>query len=135
MEKQKKVIDSSVIVKWYAKEEDFEKAIKLKEEYLSEKIILIAPSLVMIEVLNAMKYKKENNIPLEKINNSLWEMQLNIEGINESTLNKTSEIALKYNISIYDALYVTIAQLHGCPLITADKGLYGIPNVIPLEKT
>jgi len=47
---------------------------------------------------------------------------------------KTIENSVKYNITIYDALYVTLAQIHGTFLITADKKLYKIPNVIALEK-
>ena len=47
---------------------------------------------------------------------------------------KTIENSVRYNITVYDALYITLAQIHGTFLVTADKGLYKVPNVIALEK-
>ena len=134
MEKQKKVIDASVIVKWFLNEENSEKALKIREDHILEKTILIIPELTFIEILNALRYKGTNVQRLLDVNKSLWEMQFKVEKINSFILDKAIENSIKYNITIYDSLYVTIAQIHGTSLITADKELLKIPNSISLDK-
>lgn len=133
MEKQKKVIDASVIVKWFLNEENSEKALKIREDHILEKTILIIPELTFIEILNALKYKGANVQRLLDVNKSLWGMQFKVEKINSFILDKAIENAIKYNITIYDSLYVTIAQIYGTSLITADKELLKIPNSISLD--
>ena len=134
MEKQKKVIDASVVVKWFLNEECSKEALKIREDHIFGEVNLIIPELAFMEVLNALRYKKVDIKRLLEVNKSLFEEQFQIEKINYSVLNKAVENSIKYGITIYDSLYVTIAQLHGAFLITADSELYKIPNVIALDK-
>ena len=39
-------------------------------------------------------------------------------------MDEAIEIALRYQRSAYDALYVALALQEGCPLVTADRRLY-----------
>ncbi len=134
MEKQAKVLDASVVVKWFSEEENSDKAINLKESYLNGEIILIIPILTKIEILNALRYKKNSEEYLKKVNEDLENLQIKIAEINNNLLDKAVEISLKYNLTIYDSIYVAIAQLYGCQLITADKELFKIPDVVDLGK-
>ncbi len=134
MERQAKILDASVIVKWFAEEISTDKALKLKEEYLSEKIDIIIPEFAFLEVLNSLRYKKNNERGLLKISKDLFNIDFKVEKINEIILNKAVSISMQYNITIYDSVYIALSQIYGCPLITADKELYNIPNIIPLEK-
>jgi predicted nucleic acid-binding protein len=134
MEKPEKVIDASVVVKWFINEENSDKSIKIREDHISRKYTLIVPELMFLEVINTLRYKGFNIEKIFYINKSLWEFQFKIQKINNLLLDKAINVAIKNNISIYDAVYVTLAQLYGTFLITADKELYKIPNVIPLEK-
>ena len=134
MERQKKIIDASIAVKWFLNEENSDKALNLKDSFLKGELILIAPDLIVLEVLNALRYNKQKERELIRANKDIFELNLNLIKINDVLLIKTIENSIKYNITIYDSLYVTIAQLHGAPLISADKKLYKIPNVIALEK-
>ena len=61
-------------------------------------------------------------------------MNLRFEKITKSIIDKAIEVSFKYKITIYDAIYVALAQIEDCELITADSELYKIPNVVPLEK-
>ena len=135
MEKQKKVLDASVIVKGFVKEIDSDKAIKLINAHVNKEILIIVPPLLSIEVLNSFRFKNKDIDYLKKINKDLKEFQFKIEETNDSILNKAIEISLENNITIYDSIYVAIAQMNGCPLITADTELYKIPNVLPLKET
>lgn len=135
MEKQKTlVLDASVTVKWFLNEENSDKAINLKESFLRGDLLIIAPDLITLEILNALRYNKKKEKEIVMANKDIFELGLNLIRVNNELLSKTIENSIKYNITIYDALYITLAQIHGTFLITADKALYKIPNVIALEK-
>lgn len=134
MERQEKVIDASVIVKWFLDEKDSDKARILRTELAKENLILIVPDLLFLEVLNTLRYKMVKKDGLIEANEILSGLGLKIGRISKEIMSKVIENSIKYNITIYDAVYVTLAQMYGTFLITADKGLYKIPNVIALEK-
>jgi len=133
MEKQEKVIDASVIFKWFSQEEHSDKAIILLKEHVNQEIRLIIPDFAIIEVINALRYKK-NSEEISNANKDIWGLQLKIEKINKDTLEKAITLALKNNLTIYDSIYVAISQLLSVPLITSDAELFKLPNVIPLDK-
>lgn len=134
MEKQKKVVDASVILKWFSSEEDSDKALKIRDEHLSKESILIVPNFLVLEIMNALRYKEKDEKKVKEANKALQNIQLNIKPLTKELVDKAIENAYEHNITIYDALYVSLAQFNGCPLITADKELYKISNVIPLEE-
>ncbi len=132
MAREKKVIDASVVAKWFLNEPDSEKAIQLRTDHLSGNVLLIAPDLVFSEVLNALRYKGYGKNALEKTNTALWDIQLHIERTNPFFLQHAIRMALQHNLSIYDALYAALAQMHGCPLVTADEKLSKLPFAVKL---
>lgn len=135
MEKQKTlVVDASVAVKWFVNEENSNKALELKESFLKRQIELIAPDFIILEILNALRYNKKKESELVRANKDLFELSINLKRLNDLLSAKAIENSIKYSITIYDALYVTLAQIHGTFLITSDKALYKIPNVIALEE-
>ncbi|MEK6830022.1 MAG: type II toxin-antitoxin system VapC family toxin [Nanoarchaeota archaeon] len=134
MERQKKVIDASVVFKWFDEEKDSDKALRIKENLLKGDLILIVPDLIILEVLNALRYKKKNEKELNKASQYLFDVGFKIELLNMDIISKAIENSVRYSITIYDALYVALAQIYGAVLITADEKLYKIPNVIALEK-
>jgi len=135
MEKQKKVLDASVIAKLFTNEQFCEKAIEIVEDYTKGNFEIIVPDLLFIEVTNALRYKNNSQEILKKINKRLWDLEFKVERINETLLEKAIQISLEYNLTIYDAIYVAVAQLNSAQLITADSALFKIPSVISLDKT
>ena len=129
MERQKKVVDASVLFKLYSNEIGSDKAIMLREAHIRGDFILVVPELVFLEVLNALRYKKATSEVLMHVTKELTDFQLHVERISEFLLEKAIAAALKYNLSIYDASYVALAQIHGIELVTADKALSKVPNV------
>ncbi|HLC31475.1 MAG TPA: type II toxin-antitoxin system VapC family toxin [Candidatus Nanoarchaeia archaeon] len=134
MERQKTLIDASIIVKWFTEEENTEKAIQLQKEHIQRTRILVIPKLAYLEVLNTLRYKKRDKETLQQVNEALEELNFEIEPITKEHREKTIELALKLNLTIYDALYLTLAQYLNIPLITADKKLATLPESITLEK-
>ena len=134
MEKQAQVLDASVIVKWFVNEIDTDKAVELWNKHASDEVKIIVPSLIFLEVINSLRYKGNSEETLIEINKTLWNSDLKIEPISEQLVQHAIILAKKYDLTIYDAIYVSLAQLHGCSLVTSDKELYKIPNAIPLNK-
>lgn len=123
MARQKKIVDASVIVKWFSEEIGTPNALKIKEDHIEGNILILIPELALIEILNALIYKGENKEVLEKVVKDLFELQLYIEKLNPFLLQKAIELSLSKNLSLYDAIYAALAQIHGCALATADKKL------------
>ena len=135
MESQKTlIIDASVMVKWFLNEENSDKARVIRSDLEKGNISIIVPELLFLEIPNSLRYNKVKEKNILAANKILFEAGFRIAQLNEGVMSKTIENSVKYNITIYDALYVTLAQIHGTFLITADKELYRIPNVISLEK-
>ncbi len=135
MERQKTLIaDASVIVKWFLNEENSDKARVIRSNLERGNISLIVPELLFLEISNSLKYNKISEKNIIIANKILFDAGFIVFKLNEEIMLKAIENSVRYNITIYDALYITIAQLHGVFMITADKELYKIPNVIALEK-
>ena|SRR3989344_2537530 len=130
MAAEKKVADASVIVKLFVHEEHSDIAIDLLQKHSKGEVLLIVPELLFLEVLNALRYKHQDKEALVKVNKQLWELQFRVERLNSFLLAQASAIALEKNLSIYDAVYVALAQNFGVPLITADKALKNISNAV-----
>ncbi len=136
MEKQKTlVIDASVMVKWFLNEEYSDKARLIKSDLEKGDISIIVPEFLFLEIINSLKYNKVKEKNILAANKILFEAGFTVVRLNDAIISKTIENSIKHNITVYDALYVTLAQIHGTFLITADKELYKVPNVIALEKT
>lgn len=134
MARQKTVIDASVIVKWFVDEEGTEEALKLRTDHIEGKILIAVPELLFLEVLNALRYKGTTIKKINEANNALWDIQLHIEKTNKFLLEKANELAIKHDLSLYDAIYLTLAILNGSPLITADKELAKAKNALLMTK-
>jgi predicted nucleic acid-binding protein len=119
------VIDASVAAKWFIPEEDSDKASKILQEYADGKIELYAPDLLIYEVINVMRYRPD--IDEEALANnvdSLFKLQLNLIPPSPDITSEAAAKAKLFNLSVYDACYIAIAEALSANLITADEKLY-----------
>ena len=134
------VVDASVIVKWFLhhQEADRDKAVALRDLHISGRSTIYVPELAFLEVLNAIRFsskadEEDGKTALE----ALQDLNLESKSASGDLLRKTNAIAWAYKITIYDALYVAMAEQIGYPLITADeamvKKLRGHSIVVPLR--
>jgi predicted nucleic acid-binding protein len=141
MAREKVVVDASVVVKWFLEEAYSDKALLLRDKYISGQIRLASPSIMPYEVLNALRYSgvysKEELAgvvrSLERYGIELWELR---RGYGE----RVAEVAIELDISIYDAGYAALAQITNARLVTADeeimtkaKNLIDVKHVKDLE--
>ena len=133
------VVDASVLTKWFMEEEDRDRALGLRELHTSGRSTLFVSELTFLEILNAIRYgpkaKEEDGAEALHV---LQNLHLQVKPTDFELLRKANAIAWAYKITIYDALYVALAEKVGYPLITADeamvKKLKGHSIVVPLQE-
>jgi predicted nucleic acid-binding protein len=135
------VLDASVIVKWFLhhQEADRDKALALRDLHVAGRSKIHIPRLALLEVLNAIRFNsKAEEADGDAALEALQDLQLEVNSGDINVLRKTNAIAWAYKITIYDALYVALAEQIGYPLITADeamvKKLHGHSIVVPLRE-
>jgi len=135
------VVDASVLVKWflYQQEADRERALALRELHISGRSMIHIPELALLEVSNAVRFspkakEEDGEVALE----ALQDLHLQTKPLDFDLMRKANAIAWAYRITIYDALYVALAEQVGYPFITADevmvKKLKGHSIVVPLKE-
>ena len=135
------VVDASVIVKWflYHQEADRDRALVLRDLHISGRSIIYVPQLALLEVLNAIRFspkatEEDGGMALE----ALQDLNLKSKAADRDLLRKTNAIAWAYKITMYDAVYVALAEQLGFPFITADdvmvKKFKGHSIVVPLRE-
>jgi predicted nucleic acid-binding protein len=135
------VVDASVIVKWFLhhQEADRDRALALRDLHISGRSTIYVPRLALLEVLNAIRFSpKADEEAGEMALETLQDLHLETNAADVSLLRKANAIAWAYKTTIYDALYVALAEQVGYPLITADdvmvKKLKGHSIVLPLRE-
>ncbi len=129
MERQKKIIDASVLVKIFSEEENSKEATDLIHKYAEKEIIVIVPEFVFLEVTNALRYKKNTIESIQKSSEELLNFQLKIKRLNKDIIKNSIKIAIENDFTIYNSVYIALTETYNCELITADKELAKVPNV------
>lgn len=126
------IIDASVAVKWLLPEEGAIQAARLIE--LGEE--LAAPELIYPEVGNvlwkrSMRGELEGN-EVTSLLELFWKAPLIIVPLSRELLLAASEIAVCWQRSFYDSIYLATAFLEQNTLITADLKLVNALNGTPI---
>lgn len=117
------VVDASVVIKWFANEQNSEEALLLKEAYAKGLEDLFAPCILPFEVLNGLKYTYNlGERELKEVSKILSDFQITLYDI-ESMRDEVVAISQTYGISIYDSAYVALGKLLGDKVYTADEKL------------
>jgi predicted nucleic acid-binding protein len=135
------VVDASILVKWFLHQQDAdrERALALRELHVSGRSTLFIPQLALLEVLNVVRFspkakEEDGELALE----ALQDLHLETKPLEPDLLRKANAIAWAYKITIYDALYVALAEQVGYPFITSDetmiRKLTGHSIVLPLRE-
>lgn len=135
------VVDASVLVKWFLhhQEADRDRALALRDLHISGRTTIYIPRLALLEILNAIRFNpKADEETGEAVLEALQDLNLEIKPGDVDVLRKANAIAWAYKITVYDALYVALAEQVGYPLITADemmvKKLKGHSIVVALQE-
>ena len=118
------VLDASVVIKWFQEEENSDQAVSIQKQHSAGENTIIVPDLLFYEVANVLRYKKE--VTQETITNVLdflHKAELRSFALSPIELREVIIFARMYDITVYDALYVVLAQQLKCSFVTADRNL------------
>lgn len=118
------LLDSSVILKWFLKEDGADTAIQYRRLSKRGKIDVAISEFSFYELANVLRFNK--NMTQEKVHRAISDVAqagLPILPFDITALHIAIESAYEYDISIYDAYFVAQADLEGMRLVTADQRL------------
>ena len=119
------IVDASVILSAFFPDEEQAQAQALIREHVTGRVTLVAPTLLLYEVTNAVVQAWRRG----RISDELTgEILTSFEGL-EITLRPVTwqqmlPFALRFDRSAYDAAYLALAEASEQSLITADRRLY-----------
>lgn len=121
------IIDASVALKWFFEnEDDQDKANILLQNIRDGKLQLVVPDIWWYEITNVFRSSiKSGKMSLKNVKMHLKDLrELNLVTVDFiSIMDLTCQIAVKLDISVYDASYVVLAKSQKYPFYTADKKL------------
>jgi predicted nucleic acid-binding protein len=126
------VIDAGVVVKWFIPESESTLAHQLLDRYLHGVDTPIAPDLVIAECANVLWRRcRQGDISAEEARDSVVDLvTLNISQVPATSLVQAAlALALQHQRTVYDALYLALAQQRRCALITADERFFNALQV------
>jgi len=129
------VLDSSVVIKWFRRYEVLrEQALQLRQAYLDGHLFIHVPDLLIYEIANVLRYKPDmDETKVQQALQSLFDMRIGIEHIEPEATARAVEMAYSYDITVYDTVFVALAEQLEADFITVDgellQKLHNIPYV------
>ncbi|MFQ5829989.1 MAG: type II toxin-antitoxin system VapC family toxin [Candidatus Methylomirabilia bacterium] len=125
------VVDASVAIKWALPEVHSDAARRL----LDAGYALLVPDLFFAEVGNTLWQRaRRGEVTTEEARTTLQAFvgaSLEVHSC-KSLMALAFDLALRTRQSVYDGLYLSVAILRGCQLVTADRRLYDTVKESPL---
>src|SRR5229473_6193391 len=128
------VVDTSIVIKWVIDETDSSIAVALLARWISEGLIILAPSLLAYEITNVLYQRlRKGSITLDEAEDALQYVllrELKLDTSQNYALSKRA-MAFAYQFSLpatYDAHYLALAERENCEFWTADARLLNALN-------
>jgi predicted nucleic acid-binding protein len=123
----KYILDSNVALQWSLPEPDSAKATKLRDEYQNGIHELLSPDIFPVEIAHALtRAERQGRIPVSESVTRLVDILINAPQFRPyfPLLTRATEISSHMRVGVYDCLYVALAEIEGCELVTADDKLF-----------
>ncbi len=115
------VVDASVAVKWFNQEEFSEEALALRDDHVAHRVVLAAPSLLVWEVANALRYSQEFGADdVRDALGDLVDLQIVLHEPDPNWMAGAVDDAFRLGLTLYDASYIALARHLRAILYTAD---------------
>jgi len=119
------VLDAAVVVKWFSKESGHDKALRVRERHIEGVETIISLDLMLYEVANALRYNPGfGEAEVGRAVGDLINLEMDLITPSRAILETTAKNAYKYGLTVYDASYLSLAEIMGLKLLTADEQLY-----------
>jgi predicted nucleic acid-binding protein len=124
---RKLVVDASVAIKWLNPSEAFaDRANTIRDEYEHGQISLLVPAFWDYEVANGINKAVARGDLSEQEGREAIALMLAIRAQRTPlpSPQESYDLARKYQRSVYDSWYLSLAEETGCEFWTADRRLY-----------
>jgi predicted nucleic acid-binding protein len=121
-----RVLDTSVIVKWFLQEEGTPRAEVFLQELEQGQARVVAPSSLIYELANVFWVRRRDGLSEEDASQAWAEFaSLPVELRQEPELvAEAIRFSFQQQISAYDSVFIVLARELGCDLVTADIPLF-----------
>jgi predicted nucleic acid-binding protein len=133
------VIDTSVAVKWFSREKETEIALRLRDFLTAGEIRIFAPELLLVELANALRHNplfQAEDVTAAVL--SMFDLGIEFLPSHPALLERAVECAFRHRLTVYDGIFVALAETTNSQLLTADEKLLkqteGDAPVFPLAR-
>jgi predicted nucleic acid-binding protein len=121
------VIDASVLIKFFVPEVLADRAVFLLDSSAEEDSSLMAPDLIYSESGNILwkkhRLKELTRSEVDKITDAIILLPIRTEN-SKTLLPLALGMAMTYGVTVYDAMYMSLARIYGTQMVTADRKLF-----------
>jgi len=122
-------VDASVVAKWVLPVEMYqENALKLRDDHVSERAELFAPTILTAEVANALwravKLQRLTEEDSQEALKTLGDTKITLCELDWYQISQVLKIACMLDSAIYDAAYLFLSDKIEAQLVTSDTKLY-----------
>jgi predicted nucleic acid-binding protein len=120
----KLVLDASVALKWCVNEPHSDIARQLRQDFQNHEFL--APDIFPIEVGHVLsKMHRQNNLTAQQAELYLADVMTTPPDLYPSLplMPRAFKLSLQIRKSLWDCLYMALAEQEGCSVVTADLGL------------
>ena len=132
------IIDASVLIKFFVPEVLSSKAEQLLATVEEGRVRLSAPDLIYAEAGNTLwkkhRLKELTQSEVGKITDLIISIPLKVEA-SKALFPLAIDIAIAYEVTVYDALYLSVAKIYETQMMTADKKLFDLTAKTNLKKS
>jgi predicted nucleic acid-binding protein len=121
------VIDASVAFKWVRPLGE-KGALEARELFLARRagdLQLVAPAHLHVELVNALRYSNLEEPDAVALVEEIDSFGVELYEADVQRLSRSTRLAYLHNLTIYDALYLELAEELECALVTADRKAFG----------
>ena len=117
-----RVLDTSVAVAWYLPESFSSRAREWRDLLLAGKVRLLVPSLHYIEFANVIRTYVRRGELKNSLGQEIYDLHLEapLEVI-DSSREEILQIALEYESTSYDAVFINLALRQKTPILTGER--------------
>ena len=129
------VLDASVAVKWFLAENESRgaEAASLLAEHAADRVALVAPTLVVHELMAVLVRRLPPDARAEALN-SFFDAGVGFVVPPRSLMIEAARLVADLQLSVFDAAYAALATSLACPLATADRRLArALEGAVPIR--
>ena len=119
------IVDAAVLLAAFFPDEEQAEAQALIRDHVIGRLQLAAPNLLLYEVTNAVvQARRRGRISDEQVENILSSFEGLGIALTPVTWQQMLPLALRFDRSAYDAVYLALAEATEQPLVTGDSRMY-----------